>query len=121
MPPEPGTPRNPDELNPVVLATVKLVEAPVNPEPLTVVPGAVVATEPVTGILLLVMFVFVATVPVTPTEPPVMFEFVATVLDTFTDEGLAVVCVIAAPLAIVHPAVPDNRLTPVKLTDVVPV
>ena len=63
----------------------------------------------------------VATEPVTPTEPPVMFVLVATVPVTPTDEGLAVVCVTAAPLAIVHPAVPDTRLTPVKLTDVVPV
>ena len=62
---------NPDVLNPVVLATVRLVEAPVNPAPLMVVPGAVVASEPVTGMLLLVMFVFVATVldTVTGTVP----------------------------------------------------
>ena len=52
------------------------------------------------------------------------FVMVPTVVSepvTPTDEGLAVVCVTAAPLAIVHPAVPDTRLTPVKLTDVVPV
>ena len=38
---------NPDVLNPVVLATVRLVEAPVNPAPLMVVPGGVVVVATV--------------------------------------------------------------------------